>query len=127
MTPLADIKTSSREEHLEKPDGLDSETVALGQSSLPPEIADLFARFDEEREKRFTRKMDAHLIPIGNIGKARILGMEEDLNLSDKQYNLALTIFFISYCTFEVPSNVLLKRFKPKVWSTTSLTTKLRT
>ncbi|KAL9573450.1 hypothetical protein ACKAV7_001994 [Fusarium commune] len=121
MTPLADIKTSSREEHLEKPDGLDSETVALGQSSLPPEIADLFARFDEEREKRFTRKMDAHLIPIklrriqGNIGKARILGMEEDLNLSDKQYNLALTIFFISYCTFEVPSNVLLKRFKPKV------------
>ncbi|CVL13727.1 hypothetical protein FPRO06_07716 [Fusarium proliferatum] len=125
MTPPADIKDPSRAEHLEKPDGLNP-----GTSSLPPEIVDLYARFEGEREKRLTRKMDSHLIPIltalylfayidrGNIGNARIFGMEEDLNLSDKKYNLALTIFFISYCTFEIPSNVLLKRFKPKVWIT---------
>ncbi|KAH6991685.1 hypothetical protein EDB82DRAFT_522817 [Fusarium venenatum] len=64
MTPLADIKISSREEHLGKPDGPDIKTVAFGQSSLPSEIAHLFARFEGEKEKTLTRKMDAHLIPI---------------------------------------------------------------
>lgn len=43
--------------------------------------------------------------------------MEDDLDLSSSQYNTALTIFFVSYCTFEVPSNVLMKKFKPKLWS----------
>ncbi|RKK25856.1 hypothetical protein BFJ68_g11927 [Fusarium oxysporum] len=66
MTPLADIKNPSREEHLDTLDGLDTETVALSQSSLPPEIADLFTRFEGEREKRLTRKVDAHLIPIAS-------------------------------------------------------------
>ena len=32
------------------------------------------------------------------------------------QYNTALTIFFVPYIVFEIPSNILLKRFKPHVW-----------
>ena len=39
-----------------------------------------------------------------------------DLSLTGTQYNLCLTIFFISYSVFEVPSNVLLKRLKPHIW-----------
>lgn len=64
--------------------------------------------------------MDIRLIPMlamlyllsfldrGNIGNAKIEGLQEDLNMSDDQYNLCLTVFFFAYAAFEVPSNLLL-------------------
>lgn len=33
------------------------------------------------------------------------------------QYNVALTIFFVSYIIFEVPANMALKYLSPRVWS----------
>jgi sugar phosphate permease len=38
--------------------------------------------------------------------------------MTGSQYNLTLTIFFISYALFEVPSNILLKKLKPHIWLT---------
>lgn len=35
-----------------------------------------------------------------NIGNAKILGMYKELGLSDYQYNLALSIFFVGYVIF---------------------------
>ena len=32
------------------------------------------------------------------------------------QYNTALTIFFVPYIVFEIPSNIFLKRFSPRIW-----------
>jgi MFS family permease len=43
------------------------------------------------------------------------LAADLDLGTGDK-YNTALVIFFVPYCIFEVPSNILLKKFKPHVW-----------
>jgi len=40
------------------------------------------------------------------------------LGLSDAQYNMCLTIFFFPYALFEVPSNIVLKKLKPRVWLT---------
>ena len=51
-----------------------------------------------------------------NIGNASIFGLPEDLELTGHQYNVALAIFFVPYCLFEIPSNILLKKFKPHVW-----------
>ena len=31
-------------------------------------------------------------------------------------YNNALVVFFVPYIIFEIPSNMLLKRFSPHVW-----------
>lgn len=53
----------------------------------------------------------------GNIGNARLAGLEEDLNMTGEQYNVALTIFFVSYIVFEVPANMALKHLSPRVWS----------
>jgi hypothetical protein len=55
------------------------------------------------------------------VGNARTLGMQKDLNLTDKQWNLCLTIFFFPYAAFEVPSNMILKILKPNVWLTVLL------
>ena len=32
------------------------------------------------------------------------------------QFNTALVIFFVPYCICEIPSNMLLKKFKPSTW-----------
>lgn len=42
--------------------------------------------------------------------------MEDDLNLSYTQYNLALTVFFFTYSAFELPCNILLKKLRPSIW-----------
>lgn len=84
-----------------------------------------FAHLDE---KAILRKMDIRLIPMlallyllsfldrGNIGNAKIEGLVEDLGMSGSQYNWTLTVFFFTYAAFEVPSNLLLKRWRPSVW-----------
>jgi len=36
--------------------------------------------------------------------------------MTTQQYNLTLTIFFISYAMFEALANILLKRFRPSVF-----------
>ncbi|ODN96459.1 hypothetical protein L198_04173 [Cryptococcus wingfieldii CBS 7118] len=51
-----------------------------------------------------------------NIGTARLAGLNTDLGLTSLQYNTASMIFFVSYVAFEVPSNLVLKRFRPSRW-----------
>lgn len=81
-------------------------------------------------EKRLKARIDSHLMPFiiilyllafldrVNIGNARSFRLQQDLGLdpSGTQYNTALTIFFVPYVVFEIPSNILLKRFSPRIW-----------
>ncbi|KAI9497285.1 major facilitator superfamily domain-containing protein [Zychaea mexicana] len=51
-----------------------------------------------------------------NIGNAKILGMQEDLDLErDNRMSICLTAFFITYILFEVPGNILVKKLGPKI------------
>ena len=84
--------------------------------------------YDEKSQKRLRRRLDVRVVPPlfalffvsfldrGNIGNARIQGLEESLNMQGQDYAIALFIFFIPYILFEVPSNILLKRLNPNVW-----------
>ncbi|KAL4241787.1 MFS transporter superfamily protein [Abortiporus biennis] len=79
-------------------------------------------------EKRLLRRIDWHVVPWlavlyllnfldrGNIGNARLYNMQTDLHITDKQYLIALTIFFFPYALFEPPSNIALKRLRPSRW-----------
>lgn len=79
-------------------------------------------------ERALIRKIDFRVIPVlfllyvaafldrVNISNALTLGLQKDLKLKGNQANIALTIFFVPYVLFEVPSNVLMRRFKPHVW-----------
>lgn len=51
-----------------------------------------------------------------NIGNARLYKLEEDLGLSSTQFQIAVSIFFVPYLLFEVPSNLVLKLFTPRRW-----------
>ncbi|KEQ69446.1 MFS general substrate transporter [Aureobasidium namibiae CBS 147.97] len=91
---------------------------------LTHEETDFYENFPEDQRKAMIRKVDLRLVPVlavlylfshidrANIGNAKIEGMMEDLGMSGIQYNIVLSIFFIPYILLEVPSNVLLKKFK---------------
>ncbi|KAF8904218.1 major facilitator superfamily domain-containing protein [Mucidula mucida] len=51
-----------------------------------------------------------------NIGNARIVGLADDINLSPPAYNTSLALYFVAYVLFEVPANIILKRFDPQIW-----------
>jgi ACS family tartrate transporter-like MFS transporter len=44
------------------------------------------------------------------------LTMNADLGFSSTMYSVGASIFFLGYCTFEVPSNLLLERYGARVW-----------
>ncbi|KFZ12754.1 hypothetical protein V501_04069 [Pseudogymnoascus sp. VKM F-4519 (FW-2642)] len=116
---MTDLKEECVEKHIES---------SPAGSTYPPEIVALYEKFDDDRRKKLLRKMDYHLIPIitllylfayldrGNIGNAKLAGLLEGAHINDAEYNICLTVFFVTYVIFEVPANMLLKKFKPSVW-----------
>lgn len=47
------------------------------------------------------------------LGNARIAGMDVDLGMQGFDYNAALSMFYVSYIIFELPSNILCKVMGP--------------
>ncbi|KAI0304323.1 major facilitator superfamily domain-containing protein [Multifurca ochricompacta] len=68
--------------------------------------------YDSPQDRKLLRKVDLRT----NIGNARIDGLTKDLHISPSAYNTALALYFIAYVTFEVPANIILKRFDPQLW-----------
>lgn len=51
-----------------------------------------------------------------NIGNARLAGLENNLGLYGNQFQLSLAVFYIGYVLFEIPSNMVIKKFTPSKW-----------
>lgn len=52
-----------------------------------------------------------------NVGFAK-LQMAADIGLSDAAFGFGAGVFFLGYCLFEVPSNMMLKRVGARLWIT---------
>jgi hypothetical protein len=98
-TPSLSKETvSDREHHLERADKYDFG----GESQLPPPPT-----LSKEEERKLWRKIDLRLMPMlclmylmsfmdrGNIGNAKLEGLESQLDLTGNRYNIALTMYFI--------------------------------
>ncbi|KAF5966554.1 putative MFS transporter [Fusarium bulbicola] len=48
-----------------------------------------------------------------SAGNAKIAGLEADLKMQGYDFNISLSIFYISYILFEIPLNLLCKRIGP--------------
>ncbi|KAJ2608224.1 hypothetical protein H4S08_004529 [Coemansia sp. RSA 1365] len=78
--------------------------------------------------KAYLRKTDLRILPPtfamyflsvidrNNIGNAKAAGMDKHLGLHGTQFNWVISAFFFTYIFFEIPSNILLKRFGPRIW-----------
>ncbi|KAJ7744448.1 MFS transporter, partial [Mycena maculata] len=74
------------------------------------------------------RKLDWHVLPPlsllwlanfidrSNVGNARIAGLQTDTKLHGNQFNIVLTVFYITYLVVEVPSNLVMKKVGPNIW-----------
>ncbi|KAH7082842.1 major facilitator superfamily domain-containing protein [Paraphoma chrysanthemicola] len=83
------------------------------------------ALVDAETERKLLRKLDMRIIPMicwiylmnfmdrVNIGNARLYRLEADLNLTGNQYQIAVSILFVTYVIFETPSNLIIKKMQP--------------
>jgi MFS family permease len=86
---------------------------------------------DEQRkaELRLKRKVDFRLIPMlviiyilnyidrNNISAARLKGLEQDLGLTDQDYQTSLSILYVGYILMQVPSNLLLHKIgRPSIY-----------
>merc|ERR1712070_1366750 len=71
------------------------------------------------------KKLDWYIMPMlwimywlnyldrNAIALARLDDLEEDLNLTDTQYQTCVSILFVGYILGQVPSNMLLTRLRP--------------
>lgn len=51
---------------------------------------------------------------VDSIGNARLAGFEKDLGFKKLDYNIALSVFYISYIFFEIPSTMACKWVGPE-------------
>ncbi|ELQ38358.1 inner membrane transport protein yfaV [Pyricularia oryzae] len=121
-----DNRKSGDVEH-DKP-GVKTQEYAGSNCGLTPEDREFMSRYEGKAGKAIVRKIDVRLIPImgilyllahidrGNIGNAKIEGIDQELGLVGNQYNIASTIFFVPYIIFEIPSNIILKKVRPSIW-----------
>ncbi|SCV67643.1 BQ2448_5254 [Microbotryum intermedium] len=80
-------------------------------------------KFTPEEEAKLYRQVDWRILPIlallylssfmdrGAIGNARL-----SCRLSAKEYATCLSVFFVTYFLFEVPSNLALTKIRPRFW-----------
>jgi hypothetical protein len=107
---------------------LDHEKHAHGDESVARDEDLLVACPPHTTDRKLMSKIDFHVIPFLcilyllafldriNISNADVYGLSDELKLQGDQFNVALLIFFVPYILFEIPSNILLKKFKPNVW-----------
>lgn len=130
----ADEKQINAEHHTpdspveEKPDATHAETAheaAERGHTATDEYGNALVHFDKDAERRLRWKIDLYIVPTvsllylfcfidrANIGNAKIAGFQKDLHLGGYDYNRVLSVFYISYILFEIPSNMACKWIGP--------------
>ncbi|KAF1912777.1 major facilitator superfamily domain-containing protein [Ampelomyces quisqualis] len=103
----------------------DAHQVAGHGHTATDQYGNALVQFDPKAESRLRWKIDLYIIPTvallylfcfidrANIGNARLAGLEKDLKLTGYDYNSVLSVFYISYIIFEIPSNICCKWIGP--------------
>ncbi|KAI1482236.1 MFS general substrate transporter [Daldinia eschscholtzii] len=111
----------SQEENVEKDLHIAAEEGVAATDSRGVPVTE----FDRVAERKLRNKIDLMIVPTvsilylfcfidrSNIGNARLAGLEKDLGMTGNDYNKLLSIFYIGYCLFEVPSNLACKWIGP--------------
>lgn len=107
---------------------------ANGNVLCPDSFAALSSEDLQKADAVLMRRLDTRILPIlfflfffnyldrTNIAAAAVANKEtghsmlQTLGLSLDQYNLIVSIFFIGYILFEIPSNILMKMASPSKW-----------
>ncbi|KAK9761096.1 hypothetical protein K7432_014252 [Basidiobolus ranarum] len=98
----------------------DFETSTVVSSIDSPELKAL--------ERRLVWKQDLFILPFislmylfasltrGNIGNARLGGIEKDLDINGAQFHNIVTMFFVGYIICQIPSTMTTRIVSPSKW-----------
>lgn len=110
--------------HNEKIEESAHDAAARGHAATD-QYGNSLVQFDKAAEAKLRRKIDFCIVPTvallylfcfidrANIGNARIAGLEKELHMKGYDYNKVLSVFYISYIIFEIPSNMACKWIGP--------------
>jgi sugar phosphate permease len=120
----SDVDGKSQIAHVENPSsGLEATTF-----KRPPDLVKAMSPEDRIKfEKHLVRKIDLRLLPAvvimyimnyldrNNIAAARIAGpdgkgLQDELAMTDTQWQLCVSILFVGYILMQVPSNLVLNK-----------------
>ncbi|KAF2736694.1 MFS general substrate transporter [Polyplosphaeria fusca] len=104
-------------------------------AGLMEDDAWFLCRFSKAEDRAIYRKVDCRVVPMlamlylishldrANLGNAKIEGLEKDLGMDGNMYNIVVSVFFVPYILLEIPSNMLLAKFKrPSIYIGTLVT-----
>lgn len=84
--------------------------------------------WNAQEEKSLVRKIDFRIFPItivlfilnfvdrNNFANARLKGLEDDLNLTDVEYQTCISILLVGYVAMQIPSNMILNKLSRPSW-----------
>lgn len=103
--------------------------------NLPPLLQHMTQEELRTLDKKTTRKIDLRLMPMlifiyilnyldrNNLASARLGGLEKDIGLVGNQYQICISILFVGYILFQVPSNMLLNKMgRPSIYLSVVMT-----
>ncbi|KAI7833059.1 major facilitator superfamily domain-containing protein [Kickxella alabastrina] len=106
---------------------IDADQVVRGEDSMPELQGTLVLSAEEDNAyRRYLRKADFYLALFMCAGymmsflnrvaltQAKPVGVAMDTNMSD--ITVPLSIFYLSYLVFQVPSNIVLRHVRPSLW-----------
>ncbi|KAK9241153.1 major facilitator superfamily domain-containing protein [Lipomyces kononenkoae] len=92
---------------------------AVGDAVTDAEKAKLLRKIDWIILPPVTLLFFLSFLDRSNIGNAKLENLATDLHMTGEQYLVTLSVFFVGYCAFEIPSNLVLKLTSPNVWLAT--------
>jgi hypothetical protein len=84
--------------------------------------------FRQKVEHQLRRKIDTRILPLivliyllnyldrNSITQARLYGLQEDTGVKGAEYQTAISIFSAGYILMQVPSTLLMARFRPSIF-----------
>ncbi|KAI9020218.1 major facilitator superfamily domain-containing protein [Phycomyces nitens] len=90
------------------------ENIQVPANGKKPEI-DIVILESADPIDLFGRYLTIH-VTRANISNAKVGTLEVDLGISLNQYQWALSIFYFGYILFELPSNIILRRWRASYW-----------
>ncbi|KAI1340233.1 major facilitator superfamily domain-containing protein [Xylariaceae sp. FL0016] len=116
---MSDSENSVRNGHKDTVEELEKGDVAIAAET---------AVIDKQLERKVLWKLDTRILPVlavlflcsfldrTNVGNARLYGLEDEIGITDQQYDQGLAVFYATYIVGEIPSNLILKKLTPSVW-----------
>lgn len=102
--------------------GTDVEFGTVDNERMPESLRSLSKEEIASLNRKLVRKIDLIVLPIigilyilnyidrQNLAAAKLQGIMEDLNMSTQEFAAAISILFVGYLPFQIPSNLIIAK-----------------